>query len=120
MRFMLFLFSLLVLQAAPAIAQEHPLPACKNGHIAIVRVSEIKPGAMNDFLAAVKAHKAWYRKNGVKSNDIFVSRVIVKDKKTTKIKIRDWEVRASSVKKLAKPSSRENLDAEPITEDDAA
>jgi len=45
---------------------------------------------------------------------------IVKDKKTTKIKIRDWEVRASSVKKLAKPSSRENLDAEPITEDDAA
>jgi hypothetical protein len=66
MRFMLFLFSLLVLQAAPAIAQEHPLPACKNGHIAIVRVSEIKPGAMDDFLAAVKAHKAWYRNNGVK------------------------------------------------------
>jgi single-strand DNA-binding protein len=45
---------------------------------------------------------------------------IVKDKKKTKIKIRDWEVRASSVKKLAKPSSRENLDAETITEDDAA
>ena len=45
---------------------------------------------------------------------------IVKDKKTTTIKIRDWEVRASSVKKLVKPSSRENLDAEPITEDDAA
>jgi hypothetical protein len=93
MRFMLFLFSLLVLQAAPAIAQEHPLPACKNGHIiAIVRVSEIKPGAMNDFLAAVKAHKAWYRKNGVKSNDIFVSRVIVKDKKTG-----DWGYSDSEV-----------------------
>ena len=47
---------------------------------------------------------------------------ILKDKKKTKIKIRDWEVRASIVRKLAKPeSSREdNLGAEPITEDDAA
>jgi single-strand DNA-binding protein len=45
---------------------------------------------------------------------------ILKGKKTTKIKIRDWEVRASNVKKLAKPSSGENLDAETITEDDAA
>jgi single-strand DNA-binding protein len=45
---------------------------------------------------------------------------IVKDKKRSKIKIRDWEVRVSSVKKLTKPSSEQNLDAEPITEDDAA
>ena len=43
-------------------------------------------------------------------------------KKKTKVKLRDWEVRASIVKKLAKPESSrgENLDAEPITEDDAA
>ncbi|MFT4113527.1 single-stranded DNA-binding protein [Silvibacterium sp.] len=48
--------------------------------------------------------------------------VVVKDKKQSKIKVRDWEVRASTVKKLAKPESsrEENLDAEPITEDDAA
>ena len=48
--------------------------------------------------------------------------VVVKDKKQSKIKVRDWEVRASIVKKLAKPESsrEENLDAEPITEDDAA
>jgi single-strand DNA-binding protein len=47
---------------------------------------------------------------------------IVKDNKKTRIKIRDWEVRASIVKKLAKPESSraENLDAEPVTEDDAA
>jgi single-strand DNA-binding protein len=47
---------------------------------------------------------------------------IFKDKKKSKLKIRDWEVRASLVKKLAKPQSsrEENLDAEPITEDDAA
>jgi len=93
MRFMLFLFSLLVLQAAPALAQEHhSLPACKNGHIAIVRVSEIKPGAMDAFLAAVKAHKAWYRNNGVKTNDIFISRVIVKDPKTGEWGYSDSEV----------------------------
>jgi single-strand DNA-binding protein len=47
---------------------------------------------------------------------------IIKDKKKTQVKLHTWEIRASLVKKLAKPqSSREaNLDAEPITEDDAA
>jgi len=47
---------------------------------------------------------------------------VVKDKKKTKITVRDWEVRASIVKKLAKPESsrEENLDAEPVTEEDAA
>jgi single-strand DNA-binding protein len=45
----------------------------------------------------------------------------VKDKKETKIAVRDWEVRASTVKKLAKPESSrdENLDAEPVKEEDA-
>ena len=47
---------------------------------------------------------------------------VVKDKKKSTIKVRDWEVRASTVKKLAKPESSrdENLDAEPVTEEDAA
>jgi single-strand DNA-binding protein len=47
---------------------------------------------------------------------------ILKDKKKATIKIRDWEVRANLVKPLPKPQSslEENLDAEPITEDDAA
>jgi single-strand DNA-binding protein len=47
---------------------------------------------------------------------------VVKDKKKTRIKVRDWEVRASTVKKLARPESSrdENLDAEPVTEEDAA
>jgi single-strand DNA-binding protein len=47
---------------------------------------------------------------------------VLKDKKKTKITTHDWEVRASIVKKLAKPESSrdENLDAEPVTEDDAA
>jgi single-strand DNA-binding protein len=47
---------------------------------------------------------------------------IVKDGKKTKSKVRSWEIRASLVKKLEQPESsrEENLDAEPITEDDAA
>jgi single-strand DNA-binding protein len=47
---------------------------------------------------------------------------VVKDKKKTKLTVRDWEVRASTVKKLAKSESsrEENLDAEPVTEEDAA
>ena len=41
-------------------------------------------------------------------------------KKKTTVERRGWEVRASIVKKLAAPAKGENLDAEPITEDDAA
>jgi hypothetical protein len=91
MRFMLLLFSFLVLQSAPALAQEHHLPACE-GHVAIVRVSEIKPGMMKDFLAAVEAHKAWYRSNGVMNDDFLISRVIVRDQKTGEYGYSDSEV----------------------------
>jgi len=43
-------------------------------------------------------------------------------KKKTTVKRRGWEVRANIVRKLAQPESShgENLDAEPVTEDDAA
>lgn len=40
-------------------------------------------------------------------------------KKTT-VRRRGWEIRASIVRKLAQPQVGENLDADPITEDDAA
>ena len=43
----------------------------------------------------------------------------VGESKTT-VKRRGWEIRASIVKKLALPQTGENLDAEPITEEDAA
>ena len=41
-------------------------------------------------------------------------------KKKNTVKRRGWEIRASIVKKLPAPQAGENLDAEPITEDDAA
>ena len=41
-------------------------------------------------------------------------------KNKVKVTFRDKEVRANIVKKLVAPAKGENLDAEPITEDDAA
>jgi len=43
-------------------------------------------------------------------------------KKKTSVKQRRWEIRASIVRKLAQPESsrRDNFDAEPVTEEDAA
>jgi hypothetical protein len=94
MRTILFLFSLLALQTAPLLAQTAAAPAMPpcNGVITIVRVSEIKPGALNGFMDAVAAHQAWYRKNGIADNQIFASRVIVKDEKTGAFKYSDTEV----------------------------
>lgn len=71
--------ALLLTLASPAMFAQ--APAC-DGNIVIVRVSEIKPGSMNGFMAAVAAHKAWYRANGVTDNEILVSRVIVRDPHT--------------------------------------
>src|ERR1022692_1680943 len=81
---------LAVLQLPSAFAQSAP-PAC-NGDYAIVRVSTIKPGAMPAFMAAVAAHKAWYRDHGFKDNVIVASRVILTDEKTHAMKYSDTEV----------------------------
>src|ERR1700690_1532204 len=90
--YFMFIFSAwLLLESPPALAQEHNLPAC-DGRVAIVRVSEIKPGGIQGFLAAVKAHKAWYRNNGVKNDDFLISRVIVRDPKTGEFNYSDSEV----------------------------
>ncbi|HLX46551.1 MAG TPA: hypothetical protein VKR43_24050 [Bryobacteraceae bacterium] len=72
--------ALLLTLASQAIFSQ--TPAC-DGNIVIVRVSEIKPGHMDGFMAAVEAHKAWYRANGIKDNEMVVSRVIVRDKDGT-------------------------------------
>jgi single-strand DNA-binding protein len=47
-------------------------------------------------------------------------REIVQGKNKVRVTFRDKEVRANTVKKLTAPATGENLDAEPITEDDAA
>jgi hypothetical protein len=106
MRVALLLTAFLALQATSAFAQT-AMPAC-NGDLTIVRVSQIKPGgSIQKFMAAVAAHKAWYRANGFTDNEIVTSRVIIRDEKTNAMKYSDTEVisyhiRAPGPEKTAK------------------
>jgi hypothetical protein len=90
MRTALFLAAFAALQIPGAFAQNTP-PTC-DGDIAVVRVSAIKPGGMEGFMAAVAAHKAWYRNHGFNDNVIVASRVILRDDKTGAMKYSDAEV----------------------------
>ena len=76
-----FLIALLTIPASLLAQQAEPL-AC-DGRIATVRVSEIKPGGtVAGFLAAVAAHKAWTIAHGVNNDEIFATRVVIRDEKT--------------------------------------
>ena len=92
MRTALLLAALTILPLPSGVAQNAPAPPACDGNYAIVRVSTIKPGAMQGFMAAVAAHKAWYRNHGFKDNVIVASRVILTDQKTGSMKYSDTEV----------------------------
>ncbi len=73
----------IVAQSAPATppAALSTMPACA-GLVAVVRVSEITPdGSMEKFMAAVAAQKAWYDSRGL-SDQIFASKILVRDPDT--------------------------------------
>lgn len=85
------LFAALVLIAAtltplsrgqePSYSLKGPLPAC-DGVYAIVRLAEISSSSSWDqYMQAVAAHKAWYKKHGYK-DQIFASEVLERDPKT--------------------------------------
>jgi hypothetical protein len=90
MRTAVILAALTVLWIPSAFGQGGA-PKC-DGDYAIVRVSTIKPGAMEGFLAAVSAHKAWYRSHGFSDNIIVASRVISINEKTHAMAYSDTEV----------------------------
>lgn len=90
MRTTVFLAALAVLQVPSCMAQSGP-PSC-DGDYAIVRISTIKPGMMDGFMAAVAAHKAWYRSHGFNDNVIVASRVILTDPRAKTMKYSDTEV----------------------------
>ncbi|RXH57428.1 hypothetical protein [Granulicella sibirica] len=71
------LATLFLLPTIPVQSQTTAPPASIScdGTPAAVRVSEIKPGMMADFLKAVDAHRAWYRAHGFTANQIYASRV---------------------------------------------
>ena len=76
------LFLTLALAVSPAMLSAQSAPLACDGRMAIVRISEITAtGTPTGFLAAVAAQKAWYQSKGV-ADEIFVSRIVVRDEKT--------------------------------------
>jgi hypothetical protein len=80
-RYALASFVLLCSSFAPLVFAQNSAPAC-SGAMNIMRVSEVKSGVtMDQFMAAVKAHQAWYKSHGL-PDMIFAARVVVSDPKT--------------------------------------
>jgi hypothetical protein len=109
MRPLLLLAALAALQTSSTFGQS-AMPAC-DGEIAIVRVSTIKPGAMQGFMAAVTAHKAWYRSHGFNDNVIVASRVMLFDEKTKVTKYSDTEVMTYHVRPPGPSQTQAKRDA---------
>jgi hypothetical protein len=84
----LFCAPLGVAQTAPPSNATAPCP----GTVTIVRISEIKPGKMDDFMAAVNAHQAWYRNNGITTNRIYAARILELDPTTKQWHFSDKQV----------------------------
>jgi hypothetical protein len=82
----LLLLAAALFSAAPVLAQP-----C-DGDMTVVRVNTIKPGKLDTFLAAVAAHKAWYRANRITDNELFTVRILVRDPATRAYKNSDTEV----------------------------
>src|SRR5690349_9997591 len=81
----------LLLMMFAALGRSQNMPPC-DGDVVLVRVSQIKPGGtMQKFMAALAAHKAWYRANGVTDNQLIAARVIVRDDKGA-MKYSDTEI----------------------------
>ena len=83
LRTLLLIGILAVAHAAPASAQTAPdAPPC-DGDVAVIRLTEITPtGTMKAYLAAVDAHREWYRSHGYTGNELYVTKVAVTDPKT--------------------------------------
>lgn len=63
-------------------AAQTPRPAC-DGNFTTVRVSTITPsGSIEGFMKALAAHKEWYRSHSLTHDEIFATRIVVRDEKT--------------------------------------
>jgi hypothetical protein len=73
-----------------AAAQQAPVGSACNGVINVIRVNEIKPGKMDEFLIAVAKQQAWYKDAGT-SDQIQVMSVMSRDPATRAFVISDAE-----------------------------
>jgi len=109
MRVALLFAAVTFLWSVPALPQS-PADLC-TGDVTVVRVSTIKPGAMQTFMAAVAAHKAWYRANGVTDNEIVTAPVLVRDQATKLWKLSDIEVMSFHIRPPANSRTPNRGDA---------
>jgi hypothetical protein len=98
------IFSSLVLAAgliAPAAFAQTPAPTpppaaaplCGTDAVRLaIRVSDIKPGTMDTFLSAIKAHQAWYKSHGYPDDVIVYGKLIVRDPSSNAMVFSDSEV----------------------------
>lgn len=77
----------------------------------MVRLSEVKPGKMDDFMAAVAANLAWYRNNGVTTNKIYAARILETDPTTKERHFSDTQVMTFHVNPPQDPKLPRNDDA---------
>ena len=81
-RTILIVLTMLVAFPIPFAKAQGTMAKC-DGDIALVRVSQIKPtGPLAAFMQAQDAHLAWYRKNGITTNNIYSARVYALDPTT--------------------------------------
>jgi hypothetical protein len=63
---------------AQAAAQQAPAGSLCTGTINLIRVNEVKPGKMDEFLIAIERQQAWYKNAGT-PDQIQVMSVMVRD-----------------------------------------
>ncbi|MGD0796143.1 MAG: hypothetical protein ABR910_00340 [Acidobacteriaceae bacterium] len=73
-----------------AAAQQPPSGSACNGTINLIRVNEIKPGMMDEFLIAVAKQQAWYKNAGA-PDLIQVMSVMIRNPATRAFVISDKE-----------------------------
>ena len=74
---------LTALAPGAAVAQNDPADFCRNGQIAVLRISKIiETGSRSGFDQAMADQLAWYRSHGFTTNRLVTANVIVQDPKT--------------------------------------
>jgi hypothetical protein len=85
-----------------AAAQQPPSGSACSGMINVIRVNEIKPGKMDEFLIAIAKQQAWYKDAGT-PDQIQVMSVMVRDAKTRAFLISDAEAITAHIEPANRP-----------------
>ena len=84
------------LACGTAAAENDPADFCRNGQIAVMRISRIvEGGSRSSFDRAVSDQLAWYRSHGFTKNQLVTADVIVRDPKS-----KAWSTSATEVLSL--------------------